>query len=191
MNSICQHKQHRLLRPGHGFGCNPIGIKPDCFRRRGAGSGTNTPGVVVTDLSQLINTLVATVNASPVTGTLVDGGIGTSFGADGGHFQSLVVNGTTYTLNGNSIVVSGGADHQSIPFDAVNGVLTVNTNAGGKIALDLTGADVGHYTYTPSASTPATTEMFNYTVIDGDGDTAGSSLTITINPDPHRRRIRR
>ena len=26
--------------------------------------------------------------------------------------------------------------------------------------------------------------MFNYTVVDGDGDTAGSSLTIAINPAP-------
>ena len=165
-----------------GSGATQSALNPIAYD--GRGTGTNTNGVVVTNLSQLINTLVATVNASPVTGTLVDGGIGATFGADGGHFQSLIVNGTTYTLNGNSIVVSGGPDHQSTPFDAVNGVLTVNTNAGGKIALDLTGADVGHYTYTPSASVPATTELFNYTVVDGDGDIAGSSLTITINPTP-------
>ena len=168
---------------GMGSAATQSALNPIAFDGRGAGAGTNTPGVVVTNLSQLINTLVATVNASPVTGTLVDGGIGATFGADGGHFQSLVVNGTTYTLNGNSIVVSG-TDHQSTPFDAINGVLTVNTNAGGKIALDLTGADVGHYTYTPSASSPATTEVFTYTVVDGDGDIAGSSLTITINPAP-------
>ena len=82
-------------------------------------------------MSQLINTLVATVNASPVSGTLVDGGIGVTLGADGGHFQSLTVDGTTYTLNGNSIIVSGGPNHQATPFDTVNGVLTVNTNVGG------------------------------------------------------------
>ncbi|MFZ1949737.1 MAG: M10 family metallopeptidase C-terminal domain-containing protein, partial [Pseudolabrys sp.] len=167
---------------GMGSTASQSALNPIAYDGRGA--GTNTNGVVVTDLSQLINTLVATVNASPVSGTLVDGGIGATFGADGGHFQALVVNGTTYTLNGSSIIVSGGPDHQAAPFDTVNGVLTVNTNAGGNITFDMQGANVGHYTYTPSASAPATTEVFNYTVVDGDGDTAGSSLTITINPAP-------
>ena len=167
---------------GIGSGATTAELNPIAYDGRGA--GTNTNGIVVTDLSQLINTLVATVNASPVSGTLVDGEIGVTLGADGGHFQSLTVDGTTYTLNGSSIIVSGGPNHQAIPFDTVNGVLTVNTNVGGQIAFDLQGADVGHYTYTPSASVPATTEVFSYTVVDGDGDTAGSALTITINPAP-------
>ena len=167
---------------GMGSSATQSALNPIAYD--GRGTGTNTNGVVVTDLSQLINTLVATVNASPVSGTLVDGGVGATFGADGGHFQSLTVNGATYTLNGNSIVVSGGPDHQAAPFDTVNGVLTVNTNAGGQIAFDMQGANVGHYTYTPSASAPVTTEVFNYTVVDGDGDTATNALTITINPAP-------
>ena len=167
---------------GIGSGATTSELNPIAYDGRGA--GTNTNGIVVTDLSQLINTLVATVNASPVSGTLVDGGIGVTLGADGGHFQSLTVDGTTYTLNGSSIIVSGGPNHQATPFDTVNGVLTVNTNVGGQIAFDLQGADVGHYTYTPSASVPAAVEVFNYTVVDGDGDTAGSSLTIAINPAP-------
>ena len=165
---------------GMGSGASATELNPIAYDGRGA--GTNTNGVVVTDLGQLINTLVATVNASPVSGTLVDGGIGVTFGADGGHFQSLTVDGTTYTLNGNSIIVSGGPNHQATPFDTVNGVLTVNTNVGAIIALDMQGADVGHYTYTPSTSVPTTAEVFNYTVVDGDGDSAGSSLAITINP---------
>jgi len=167
---------------GMGSAASQSALNPIAFDGRGA--GTNTNGVVVTDLSQLINTLVSTVNASPVSGNLVDGAVGANFGADGGHFQSLTVNGTTYTLNGSSISVSGGPDHQAAPFDTVNGILTVNTNAGGNIAFDMQGANVGQYTYTPSASAPATTEVFNYTVVDGDGDTAGSSLTIKINPAP-------
>ena len=165
---------------GMGSGATAGQLNPIAYDGRGAGTDTN--GIVVTNLNQLINTLVATVNASPVSGTLVDGGIGATFGADGGHFQSLTVDGTTYTLNGNSISVSGGLDHQAAPFDAVNGVLTVNTSVGAKIALDMQGADVGHYTYTPSTTIPTTAEVFNYTVVDGDGDTAGSSLAITINP---------
>jgi VCBS repeat-containing protein len=181
---------NNFLKPNHidsfalGMGSGATQSALDPIAYDGRGTGTNTNGTVVTDLNQLINTLVATVNASPVSGTLVDGGIGVTFGADGGHFQSLTVDGTTYTLNGNSIVVTGGPNHQSTPFDTVNGVLTVNTNVGGKIALDLTGADVGHYTYTPSTTSPSTTEVFNYTVVDGDGDIAGSALTITINLAP-------
>ena len=55
---------------GMGSGATLSALSPIAFDGRGAGSGTNTPGVVVTDLSQLINTLVATVNASPVSWVL-------------------------------------------------------------------------------------------------------------------------
>ena len=165
---------------GMGSAATQSSLNPIAYDGRGA--GTNTNGQVVTDLSQLIGTLVATVNASPVSGDLISGGVVAKFGADGGQFKSLQVDNTTYTLNGTSISVTGGPDPaHTFSFDTNTGVLTVSTNAGGTIALDMQGADVGHYTYTPPAS-PSTTEVFNYTVMDGDGDTAGSSLTVTISP---------
>ena len=60
----------------------------------------------------------------------------------------------------------------------------MGTGAGGTLTMDMQGpgADVGHFTYTPPANAAGTTEVFGYTVIDGDGDTAGSTLTVTISP---------
>ncbi|MGC1095367.1 MAG: hypothetical protein WA905_21805, partial [Pseudolabrys sp.] len=105
---------------------------------------------------------------------------GATFGADGGHFQSLVVDGTTYTFDGlNTITPS---TSHAFSFDTNTKVLTVSTAAGGTIALDMGGSDVGHYVYTPSAGVNTLTEIFNFNVIDGDGDIAGSKLTITIDP---------
>ena len=60
-------------------------------------------------------------------------------------------------------------------------MLTVQT-VSGTLALDMGGANVGQYIYTPAASVTSATEQFGYNVIDGDGDTAGSTLTVTISP---------
>ena len=177
---------NNFLKPNHidsfalGMGSAASQAALDPIAYDGRSTGTNTNGVVVSDLSQLIGTLVATVSASPVSGTLVDGGIGATFGADGGHFQSLVVDGTTYTFDGlNTITPS---TSHAFSFDTNTKVLTVSTAAGGTIALDMGGSDVGHYVYTPSAGVNTLTEIFNFNVIDGDGDIAGSKLTITIDP---------
>ena len=79
-------------------------------------------------------------------------------------------------------MASGGPDNQTSPFDATTKVLTVSTDAGGKIAIDLAGgADAGVYTYTPPIDITTLTEFFTYNLIDGDGDTAGNTLTITID----------
>ena len=67
-------------------------------------------------------------------------------------------------------------------FNPATFLLTVPTNDGGTIAVVLKGVDVGHYTYTPPASTLVISETFGYSLIDGDGDTAGNTLTVTINP---------
>src|SRR5262249_8085418 len=65
-------------------------------------SGTqlaDTP-IIVTDLDQLTDTLVFT--ASSVTGSILTGAAGeasNSFGADGGHVQSITVDGVTFTFD--------------------------------------------------------------------------------------------
>ena len=161
-------------------------LNPIAFDGRGAGTDTNA--TVVTDLNQLIGTLVSTVNASPVSGNLI-GGLSANLGADGGHFLSLVVNGvdgagssTTYTFDpSNPTPISVSGTNHEISFDASTDILTVQT-VSGTLALDMGGANVGQYIYTPSASVTSATEQFGYNVIDGDGDTAGSTLTVTISP---------
>ncbi len=149
-------------------------------------TGKSMDGNVVTDLSQLTSKLVATVHASPVSGNLIAGGLPAAFGADGGHFQSIEVNDTTYTYSltaFGSITATGGTDQQSLPFDTVNKVLTVTTALGGTISVDMDGSNVGHYVYTPSSTiNAAVVETFAYNLIDNDGDTAGSLLTIKIDP---------
>ena len=161
-------------------------LNPIAFDGRGAGTDTNA--TVVTDLNQLIGTLVSTVNAAPVSGNLI-GGLSANLGADGGHFLSLVVNGvdgagssTTYTFDpSNPTPISVSGTNHEISFDASTDILTVQT-VSGTLALDMGGANVGQYIYTPSASVTSATEQFGYNVIDGDGDTAGSTLTVTISP---------
>jgi hypothetical protein len=163
-------------------------LNPIAFDGRGAGTDTNA--IVVTDLNQLVGTLVSTVQAAPVSGNLI-GGLSANFGADGGHFLSLVVNGvdgvgtsTTYTFDPNnpSHISVSGTNHE-ISFDANTDMLTVQT-VSGTLALDMGGANVGQYVYTPASSVTSATEQFGYNVIDGDGDTAGSTLTVTISPPP-------
>jgi hypothetical protein len=162
-------------------------LNPIAFDGRGAGTDSNA--IVVTDLNQLTATLVSTVNASPVSGNLI-GGLTANLGADGGHFLSLVVNGvdganssTTYTFdptNPTTPITVLGTSHE-ISFDVNTDVLTVQT-ISGTLALDMGGANVGQYIYTPAASVTSAIEQFGYNVIDGDGDTAGSTLTVTISP---------
>jgi Ca2+-binding RTX toxin-like protein len=172
-----------------GMGPDTVQSALDPIAYDGTGAGTDMNGVVVTDMSQLTAVLVATVHTSPVSGVLINGGMPASFGADGGYIQSIVVDGATYTYTpagSGSISVSGGPDHQTATFDTVNKVLAVGTNAGGKLLVDMdgvVGVDVGHYTYTPPSTLGAVViEAFGYTLIDGDGDTAGSTLTITVDP---------
>ena len=173
---------------GLGSGATQPALNPIAYDGKGAGSDLD--GIVVTNLNQLTSTLVTTVLATPVIGDLITGGLVAKFGADGGYIKSIVVKNadltsTTYTYNPttNAIDVTG-ANHQTVPFDTVNKILTVGTGAGGTLTLDMQGpgADVGHYVYTPPANPAGVIEIFNYTVIDGDGDTAGNTLTFSISP---------
>jgi hypothetical protein len=128
---------------GVGSGATPSGLDPIAYDGRGVGSDLN--GTVVSDLSQLTDTLVATVHAT-VIGSLIDGGVFASFGADGGYIKSIVVQNvdltfTTYTYNPttNAIEVTGGANHPTPAFDQLNKILTVGTGAGGTLTMDMQG----------------------------------------------------
>ncbi len=73
----------------------------------GRGAGTNTNGLILTDLAALEPTLVST--ALTASGNIAaDNGNG--FGADGGHVNSITAEGTIYTYNptsGGSVSVVG------------------------------------------------------------------------------------
>jgi T1SS-143 domain-containing protein len=142
----------------------------------------DTP-IIVTDLGQLANTLVFTI--PPVTGsvlTSVAGATSNSFGADGGHVQSITVDGVTYTFNPttNSITTGGGAG--SFTYNAGTKTLTVDTDtgaSGGELAMVMT---TGAFTFQPP--TNFSSESVRFVLVDGDGDTASSTLELTANTLP-------
>jgi VCBS repeat-containing protein len=150
---------------------NPIAFDP--------ASGTqlaDTP-IIVTDLDQLADTLVFTI--PPVTGTVLTGAGGAtsnSFGADGGYVKSITVDGVTYTFNpaanggAGGITTSGG----SFTYNETTKTLTVDTDTsvvGGELAMVMT---TGAFTF--QRPIDFSSESVGYVLVDGDGDTASSTL---------------
>jgi Ca2+-binding RTX toxin-like protein len=88
-----------------------------------------------------------------------------SFGADGGHIQSIVIGGVTHT--------SAEGTH-----------ITVTTSIGGSLTFyfaDDGSHHAGDYAYSAPASVNADkTETFHYTLVDNDGDTAGADLQVVV-----------
>jgi Ca2+-binding RTX toxin-like protein len=120
--------------------------------------------IKVTDAAQLSDTLLETVEAGVVSGTLSiqpgDGGGGLVFGPDGGHIESVTIDGDTRQ------------------YDPGNPEVTFTTPQGGQFTLNF---DTGQYSYT---LTPDTVlhgdEVIEIVGKDGDGDSA--ALTLTLHP---------
>lgn len=159
---------------GMGLGVTEAELDPIAYD---GASGTDTDARTVTDFAQLSDTLVEIVRASPMSGSLTTGG---GFGADGGHVLSVTVDGVTYTYQpaaGGSIVVSGGAGAGS--FDAAAAVLTIVTAGGGRFVVDM---GDGAFVYTPPAGRGSTApERIGFVLVDNDGDTAGGTLSLSVD----------
>ncbi|WP_421297648.1 beta strand repeat-containing protein, partial [Aeromonas veronii] len=159
---------------GMGSGATQSTLDPIAYN---GVSGANTTAVVVTDFSQLAATLLSTVVAPPLSGQLIDG-VTASTGADGGWISAITVAGVTYTYNQKT---------DSASSNTAAGTFNTTTNewsitiAGGILKVDM---DNGVYTYTPPSSIPVggINQSFGYSVIDNDGDTASSTLSIIVNP---------
>jgi len=96
--------------------------------------------------------------------------------------QSITVDGVTYTFNPttNSITTSGGDG--SGTYNAATHTLTVDTDtgaSGGELAMVMT---TGAFTFQPP--TGFSSESVGFTLVDGDGDTASSTLELTANTLP-------
>ncbi|KTD56730.1 structural toxin protein RtxA [Legionella santicrucis] len=148
-------------------------------------TATNTNAQQVTDISQLSATLVSTISASPIIGSIVTGSsLAENFGADGGHVQSITVNGITYRFDSaaNTITPSGAATlgTNTYSFDSNTHQLTVTINSTEeKISMDM---DNGAYTFTPPQTiTSAINRSIDFVVVDNDGDTNGATLTFNID----------
>jgi T1SS-143 domain-containing protein len=135
----------------------------------------DTP-IIISDLNDLTDTLVST--ASSASGSLLSGA--NSFGADGGYVKSITVDGVTYTFDpaANSITPTGGSG--SFSYNTTSKTLTVETDAGGsELAVVMT---TGAFTFQPTSG--FTSESVGFTLTDGDGDTASSTLQLTGNTLP-------
>ncbi|MEK8047164.1 type I secretion C-terminal target domain-containing protein, partial [Ideonella margarita] len=159
---------------GMGTGATQANMDPVAYNGI---TKTDTNSIVVSDINQLPPILRDSI-VTPAGGALTDGtlGAGSGIGADGGHLANFTLNGTTYAYG--SGTPTGGTNRGT--YDAATNTWTVNTLAGGKFVVDM---DDGKYTYTaPPTTTTAYNEAIGYTLIDNDGDTAGSTLTINVLP---------
>ena len=105
---------------------------------------------------------------------LTDSAIDGSFGADGGHVESIAAVGSARTPNFDNVITEDTPND----FD-----LEVIGQYGGRLKVD---SDTGNYEYkAPRLSNPGDKlETFEFTVIDGDGDTASAQLHMLID-DPN------
>ncbi|WP_037217963.1 DUF5801 repeats-in-toxin domain-containing protein, partial [Rhizobium sp. IBUN] len=148
--------------------------------------GGPTAVVTLTNFGALVDTLVALVpvaantNGSILTGT--SGEVLGSFGADGGHVQSITIDGKTYTydaLAANSATLANGGATSSH-------YVTIQTANGGQLTFYFVDSGSGHsagdYSYTaPNTVTQDKQEVISFTLVDNDGDTAGNTLTINVH----------
>jgi hypothetical protein len=103
-------------------------------------------------------------------------------GADGAELiRTLTHDGVTYTLVDGSTVSNDGGLTQGNQYTFDGTTLTIETAEGGTLALDLTGANFGDYTYTaPSGINSDVNETFTYGLEDGDGDVDPADLVISV-----------
>jgi VCBS repeat-containing protein len=129
--------------------------------------------ILVKDLNGLDAAIEGTI-APPITGDIATGG---TLGADldGARITQLVIEGKTYNYDAatNKVTAPSGANYT---FNSATSELTVTTSHG-KFTIDLAGDNMGDYRYQPQS---AGTDTIQYTVKDGDGDTASSSLTLNV-----------
>ena len=164
---------------GISTGVNDTDLTPIAW----APGNPDLPPVIITGAGDLSTTLTGSLPGS-VSGNILSNG--DSFGADGGYIKSITVNGTTYTFDGNAtITVSGNAPGAGDVINANGKQITIVTNLGGTLVFNFAANgtnQAGEWDYTAPSNIPATSpETFAYTLIDGDGDTTGASLNLTVN----------
>jgi T1SS-143 domain-containing protein len=118
----------------------------------------------------LLGTITPTLPTS-VTGNILSND---HFGADGGRILSITIGSVTYTWNGASTITKSGGETGTIPGNA----LSIDTGINGHLNFNFS---TGAWSYNaPAQLVTNTTETFSYTLIDGDKDTAGANLVISV-----------
>ena len=177
---------------GLGSGVNAANLAPISYPNTDAAAPIGTEDNIIlinnsnlSTLTQTFDNLLTSVVSSSGNIFLLDGGLTTSFGADGGHILSIAINGTTYTWNGltgaSSVITETGAINGTI-----NGAISVTaaTGLGGQLTFYFvagSGHNAGDWAYTSPANVAADThDLFPYAIIDNDGDTSSATLDITV-----------
>lgn len=165
---------HGIKSIAVGLGTDVDSIYLDPVAWDGA-QGRDSQALIVTDLGQLKAVLDGTVQGG-ISGSLLAGG---TFGADGGFVQAISVDGITYHYDPESAQpVTGGKDAEH--YDAAQHTLTVTTALGGTLVVNLLD---GAFTYTPGRLESPATERIGYVLSDNDGDSAGATLVIDVQPN--------
>jgi hypothetical protein len=142
--------------------------------------GVGTP-ILVANFDDLIDTLVALFTPTPITGDL---DVNDDYGTDGGRILSITVptaaaNDPVYTWNGVTGAGSQITATNGGPVISGTTSILVATDIGGQFGFNFA---TGQWSYTPPRNVPADrTEVFNYTIVDGDGDTATASLSVLVD----------
>jgi hypothetical protein len=121
--------------------------------------------LLVSSFTQLDTVLAHTV-APAITGDIVDGGLKSVTGADGGHLSDIIVN---------------GVHHPWDPATSASDTVSIKTAVGGEFTFNM---ETGHYTYQgPTGTRPDYQEVLQFTVTDGDGDSRSGQMTLKVNAD--------
>jgi T1SS-143 domain-containing protein len=163
---------------GISTGVNDADLTPIAW----APGNPGLPPVIITNAGDLSTTLTGSLPGS-VSGNILSNGDG--FGADGGYVKSITVDGVTFTFNGNATITASGGLGAGDVINANGKQITITTDLGGKLVFNFAANgtnQAGEWDYTAPNNIPATSpETFAYTLIDGDGDTVGASLNLTVN----------
>ena len=171
--SFLDANQINSMAYGMGTGATQANMNPVAYNGI---THTNTNAIVVANPAVDLPPILRDSIVGPAAGDLVSGvlGAGSGFGADGGHLASFALNGTTYFSDGTLSGSSRGS------FDSNTHVWTVSTLAGGKFVMDM---DTSQYTFVPPATISTQyNESIGYALLDNDGDSASSTLTINVLP---------
>ncbi|MDF3932259.1 retention module-containing protein, partial [Pseudomonas citronellolis] len=149
---------------------------------------SNHAPVIVTNPSDLSATLVNLATLESVSGNVLANDLPVS--ADGTvRITQVSIGGETFAVdaNGHLTDTNPSASHATATYDSTSGLLTVQTDSGTLTLYmkDAGGHHMGDYTYAVKAGVafPASgqiSETFNYTIVDGDGDSASANLNICL-----------
>ncbi|WP_434677552.1 retention module-containing protein [Pseudomonas sp. R1-18] len=170
------------LEHPEGDGTNSLGESIDVVAVDSDGDtgSANLEIVIVDDVPQACDIEVC-VTSEPGPSDGFDGSLlsGGTFGADDGFVKSICVDGITYNYDPEGKQPISGGDGSEC-YDSLNHTLTVITGQGGTLVVNMQN---GAFNYTPGEVAVPLTERIGFVLSDSDGDQAGASLLINVQPN--------